>query len=95
MALGTWNTATPVIGFNYQTELRILGLHFTKTIRSSARESWVKVTRNIRTQAQETYYRDLNLYQRIQYVNVYLLAKAWYTAQILPPLEDKIRQINT
>jgi hypothetical protein len=97
MVLGTWNAATPVIGINYQTDLRILGLHFTKTIRSSARESWAKVTRNIMTPAHETYHRDLSLNQRIQYVNVrvYLLAKAWYTAQILPPPEDIIRQINT
>ena len=39
----------------------------------------------IRIQARETYKRDLQINQRIRYVNSFLLAKAWYLAQTLPP----------
>jgi hypothetical protein len=61
MALGSWNTATPVMGIAYHKELRILGIHFARTIRASALLSWAQVSRNVRTQAQEAYYRDLRL----------------------------------
>jgi hypothetical protein len=70
LAFGGWNNDTPVMGIEYHTELRILGILFAKTIRESATASWGHVTRNIRTQAQRAYYRDLPLYQRIQYANI-------------------------
>jgi hypothetical protein len=66
-----------------------------KTIRQSATISWTTVTAKIRAQAREAYSRDLSLHQRIHYVNCFLLPKAWYTAQILPPTSDCIRQLNT
>jgi hypothetical protein len=95
MALGSWNTATTVMWLEYHTELRILGVRFATTMRQSAITGWAHVTRNTRAQAQDVYHRDLQLHHRIQYVNIFLLAKAWYTAQLLPPPEDSIRQINT
>jgi hypothetical protein len=95
MALGASSTAIPVMGIEYHNELRTLGIHFATTIRASALASWAQVTRNIRTQAQEAYHRDRRLYKQIQYVSTHLLAKAWYTAQILPPPVDSTRQMNT
>jgi hypothetical protein len=76
----SWNTANTVMGLEYHTELRILGIRFATTIRQSAITSWTHVTRNLRAQAQEVYHRDLRLHHRIQYVNTFLMAKAWYTA---------------
>jgi hypothetical protein len=70
LALGGWNNVTPVMGIEYHNELRILGIRFAKTISESPTASWEHVTRNIRTQAQEAYYRDLPLYKRIQYANI-------------------------
>jgi hypothetical protein len=49
----------------------------------------------IRAGALEMYGRDLLLHHRVQRVNVYLLAKAWHLAQVLPPPPDVIRRINT
>jgi hypothetical protein len=95
MALGTWDTTTPIMGIEYHNQLKVLGIHFTNTIRLSAANSWTHVARNIRTQAQDTYYKELRLHQLVQYVNTDLLAKAWYTAQIFPPPTNSIRQINT
>jgi len=57
-----------------------------KTILQSTTISWKTVTGKIRAQAHETYCWDLNLHQQIRYVHSFLLAKAWYTAQILPPV---------
>jgi hypothetical protein len=49
----------------------------------------------VRLQARETYTRDLDLAQRIQYVHTYLLAKIWYTAHVLQAHSVQIRQIET
>jgi hypothetical protein len=93
IALGSWDTANTIMGLEYHTELRILGIRFATTIRQSALTSRTHVTRNIRAQAQEVYHRDLRLHHRIQYVNTFLMA--WYTAQLFPPPVDSIWQINT
>jgi hypothetical protein len=45
--------------------------------------------------AQNTYYRDLTLDKRINFVHDYLIAKIWYVTQIFPPPPDKVRQIST
>jgi len=63
------------------------------SICQSAAVIWAKVTANIRAQARDTYGRDLTLHQRLQYVQMYLLSKAWYTVQVLPP-KDSIKRIN-
>jgi hypothetical protein len=41
------------------------------------------------------YGRDLLLHHQVQHANVYLLAKVWHLAQILPPTKDVILKINT
>ena len=95
LALGSWNTSHSVLGIPYHDDLKILGVHMAKTIHQSATKSWSTLTGKIRAQAREAYSRDLSLHQRIRYVNCFILAKAWYTAQILPPPSDCIRQMNT
>jgi hypothetical protein len=45
--------------------------------------------------ARITYYRELSFYKRIQYVHIYLLARAWFTAQVFPLLNNCERQTNT
>jgi hypothetical protein len=57
----------------------------TTTTNQSANKSWVLIAGTIRAQAHEAYYKNLNLKQRLLYVENYLLAKAWYVAQISPP----------
>ena len=95
MGVGTWDATTPMMGIEYQDEMRILGVRFAATIQATALASWAPIMRSIRAQAQEAYHRELPLYQRCQYVNAFLLAKVWYAAQILPPPRDVVRQINT
>ena len=75
--------------------MRILGIVFTDTTRLSATTSWNTVTQAIRRQAHDSYHRELALHLRIQYVNVYLLAKAWLLAQIFSPSASTVAQINT
>jgi hypothetical protein len=79
----------------YHTELRILGIKMTTTIQQSAINNWRTEIGKIRDQARDAYSRTLRLDQGVLDVHNYLLAKAWYTAQILPPPSDCIRQLNT
>jgi hypothetical protein len=47
MALGTWDIITPIMGTEYHNQIKVLGIHFTNTIRLSAANSWMHVARNI------------------------------------------------
>ena len=67
----------------------------TTTIQQSATNSWRTAIGKIRAHARDAYSRTLSQDQRVLYVHNYLLAKAWYTAQILPHPSDCIRQLNT
>ena len=66
----------------------------TTTIQQSAINCWGTVISKINAQAPDTYSRTLSLDQRVLYVHNYMLAKAWYTAQIMPPPNECIRQLN-
>jgi hypothetical protein len=94
MALGSWDTTHTILGIKYHTELRILGIKMTTTIHQSPIDSWRTVIGKIKSQARDAYSRTLSRDQRVLYIHNYLLSKAWYTAQILPPPSDCIRQLN-
>jgi hypothetical protein len=85
MGLGTWDATIYILGIPYCDELRILGMQMTTSTNPSANRSWVLIAGTIRAQAREAYYKTLNVKQRLLYVENYLLAKAWYVAQISPP----------
>jgi hypothetical protein len=95
MTIGSWDTSTDIMGTQYHTAIKILGVQMHNTVSQSANNSWTAVTGKIRAQAREAYNRDLCLDQRIQYTDNFLLAKAWYTAQIFPAPEACVRQLNT
>ena len=83
-----------ILDIPYYTEMKVLRLHIQNTIHASAKKSWNMLTSQIRVQAQDMFQRALDVDQRIRYVQEYLLARAWYMAQILPPPKYILRQIN-
>ena len=95
MATGSWDTSTDIMDISYHTAIKILGVRMHNTVSQFANNSWSAVTRKIRAQARDAYNRDLCLDQRIQYIHNFLLAKAWYTAQIFPPPDACVRHLNT
>jgi len=84
MALGSWDTSHTLLGIPY-TELRILSIKMATTIQESAIKIWGTEIGEKRNQARDTNGRTLNLDQIVLYIHNYLLAKTWYTAQIMPP----------
>jgi hypothetical protein len=94
-AIGAWDISTDVMGMPYHTAITILCVQMHNTVSQSANNSWAAVTGRIRAQARNKYNRDLALDQRILYVHNFLLARAWYKAQIFPPPEECVREIHT
>ena len=88
-------TACDIVGIPYSGEIKILGVKMKNTVKQSALVSWTRLASLVRTQARGAYSRDLNIAQRITYVQVYMLAKLWYTAQVLQPLSECLRQITS
>ena len=74
-------------------EITILGVKMWNTVKISALAGWARLSSLVRTQARRAYSRDLNITQRITCVQVYLLSKLWYTAQVLQPPIECLRQI--
>jgi hypothetical protein len=83
------------VGIQYHRGMKILGAHFTNSVKQSAEKGWTKLTAVLSAEARYTYSRELCLVKRIQYVPAYLLARARYTAQIFPMPTDCARQVNT
>jgi hypothetical protein len=84
IAIGTWSYPAAPLGLDYKEQIKILGITFGTTTRKSALVSWNYTIQKIRAQARCEYGRTLCLAQRIQYVQLCLLAKAWYLAQVFP-----------
>jgi hypothetical protein len=95
MAVSSWDTTINVLDIPYVEEMKILGIRFSAPINQAAKAKWDVVTRRIRSLTLDAYYRDLRLAWRITYIHCYVLASAWYTAQIFPVHYTHIRQINS
>jgi hypothetical protein len=95
LAVGGWCTSTDMLDIPYHAEIKIQSVTFTSTIQHSMNKRWVNVTGKVTTQARDTYERDLSLSQQICYVQAYLLAKIWHTAQVFSAPTTCTRQLTT
>ena len=94
LAIGRWNTHETVLGTEYHTTVKILGVTFRSTLEQSMHASWSEITEKVRMQAKNAYARVLCLAHRVLCVNICLSAKIWYTAQIFPTPNLYTRQIE-
>jgi hypothetical protein len=83
------------LGIDFHPSLKILGIIFAAKTEMSGTHSWATIVHAVRAQAKRTYSRKLCLAQRVQYVNTFLLAKLWYTAQVLPTRPRFVQQLAT
>jgi hypothetical protein len=72
MAIGTWNTETNVMNIPYYSDIKILGIHFTPTVKQTVHKNWALTTSRIRGLAQDAYYREICLDKRILCAYLYL-----------------------
>ena len=95
LVVGGRNKTTNALDIAYYPEIKILGVNFTSTVEQSMNKSWKNITGKFRARARDAYGRDLCLSQRILYVNTYLLAKIWHTAQVFQVPTACKRQLIT
>jgi hypothetical protein len=95
LAISNWDTTVNIMHILSVADMKILGMRFTSTVKQSALLSWTHVTKQKRSMARDAYYRELCPARRILYVHFYVLATAWYTAQIFPVPAECARQINS
>jgi hypothetical protein len=67
LPVGAWDTTIPVMDIPYNDEITVIGFKMQKYIPRAASASLARITHMVRTQARDTYSRDLVLSQRIQY----------------------------
>ena len=95
LAVRGWSAFTDTLNISYHAEIKILGITFASTIEHSMNKSWAYVAGKVSDQATNTYVRDLSLLQRLRYVQAYLLAKIWHTAQVFPAPTTCTGQLTT
>jgi len=84
-----------IMGIPYSEEIKILGVKMRNTMKQSALASWTRLAHLVRRLARGAHSRDLNIVQCITFVQVYMVAKLWYTAQVLQLPSENLRQIIT
>ena len=97
LAVGKWKEPATVLGIGVHDHVNILGVTLEPTVAHSTKDNWTGVILicAVRAQARKTYARNLCLAQRIQYVQLCLLVKIWYVAQISPPTHVQAQQLTT
>jgi hypothetical protein len=94
LAIGSWKVPATELGIEFCTRVKILGVTFETTIENSTNKSWACVIRAVRAQARKAYAINLCLVQRMQFVQLYLLAKIWHVSQMFPPLKVHTQQLT-
>jgi hypothetical protein len=95
LPVGSWSHPPSIFGMGLQARVRILGLDFTTSTQRSAAENWDNVINSVRAQATKAYNRQLVFAQRILFVQMYLLAKIWYVAQVFPATRKHAQRLTT
>lgn len=85
------------LGPQYITEkndLKILGVLIGTNYRTVVDNNYKKVVQGINAAIQAHMSRRLNLLEKVEVLNTYILSKLWYIAQVLPPSNIHIAQIR-
>lgn len=75
--------------------LKILGITFCRSWYLTVNTNYNRVINNIKHSLSRHYIRNLNLYQKCWILNIFILSKVWYLAQIFPPLNKHIAQLKS
>ena len=84
-----------MLGIEFDDRVDILGVTFAPTLALYMKDSWPGVVRAVRVQTRTAYARNLCLAQRLLLVQLCLLAKLWYIAQVFPPSRMHVQQLTT
>jgi hypothetical protein len=95
MALGGWMVPATELAIDFHDRIKVRGVTFRPTIPQSTNHSWSGVIHAVGMQARKSYTRSLCLAQRVRYVQLCLLAKICYMAQIVPLTPVHAQELTT
>lgn len=75
--------------------LKVLGVIFENTWSCTVNTNYKRLISSIKHTMQMHSIRRLNLIQRCLILNVYILSKIWYVAQVFPPSNSHLAQIKS
>lgn len=75
--------------------MKILGVIFQKTWSSMVNANYGRLITNLKAVLKMHNVRQLNILERCIVLNVYILSKLWYVAQIIPPSNQHLAQIKS
>jgi hypothetical protein len=59
LVIGGWNTPETVLGIEYHSNVKILGVTFRSSLEQSMDDIWAQITGKVRMQSKNAYVRDL------------------------------------
>jgi hypothetical protein len=94
LPIGRWSAPDNIFGIPCHHHSMNLGFLFWCTLRKTVSASWTHLVGLVKSQAKDSYSRDLCLAHRLRYAHVYLLARLWYVAQVLAAPRLCLQQIT-
>jgi Reverse transcriptase (RNA-dependent DNA polymerase) len=78
-----------------RNELKMLGLCFTTSLSAMIKVNFDRLTANVKFMTRHSSIRNLNLIQKVWFVNTFVLSKLWFVSQVIPPGNSQATQIKT
>lgn len=73
---------------------KYLGLTFKHQLKDTITLNWNKVQNTVRLASLGQASRRLNIIQKVWHINLFILSKVWYTAQVLPAFKKNTQTIE-
>lgn len=94
LELGAWETPIGQTWLPVVKKHTILGITFQRKFKDMMESNWKSVTNKMIGRLQDHNSRNLNVIQRVWFLNTYALSKLWYIAQILPATKQICQRIE-
>jgi hypothetical protein len=94
LPLAAWTPVDTQLSIEMCSDMKILGVTFGRTIKQTIKLSWREAIQMVKVRAGLSYHRHLSLAHRIQFVTIYLFAKLWFLAQVLPPPSALVKRLE-
>lgn len=94
LPLGQWPPSLTMANIPIKDVVKILGMFIHRDIEKMIELNWNPILNTIRYMFSKQLTRNLNLIQKIWNINLFILSKVWYIAQIIPLPEDVAQRIE-
>ena len=94
MPLGSWPQNITINRIPTKLETKILGMLVCPKVENMIEKNWTTLVNSLRGSLVSQLSRRLNLLQKVWHINIFMLSKFWYLAQVLPFTDKYAARIN-